>query len=141
MRTLLDTCVLSELRRSTCDQRVRLAVTELDSEELFVSVISIGEIIKGIALLDTGKRKQELLRWVHNLEHDYADQLLPVDLEVVRIWGEITAMAQKQGITIPVCDGLIASTARRYGLHLMTRNTDDFEPTGVILINPWQENT
>ncbi len=141
MRTLLDTCILSELRRSACDQRVKLAIAELANEELFVSMISMGEIIKGIALLDTGIRKQELLRWVRNLEQNYADRLLPVDLEVVRIWGEITAMAQKQGFTIPVCDGLIASTARRHGLHLMTRNTDDFEPTGVILINPWQENS
>ena len=140
MRTLLDTCVLSELRRPTCNKRVRRAVAELASEELFVSVLCIGEIIKGIALLDTGKRKRELLSWVRKLEHNYADRLLPVDLEVVQIWGEITAVAQKQGITIPVCDGLIASTARRHGLHLMTRNTDDFAPTGVILINPWKEN-
>ena len=103
-------------------------------------MLCIGEIIKGIALLDTGKRKRELLSWVRKLEHNYADRILPVDLEVVQIWGEITAVAQKQGITIPVCDGLIASTARRHGLHLMTRNTDDFEPTGVILINPWKEN-
>ena len=111
----------------------------MTSEEIFVSVISIGEIVKGIELLEAGRRKRELLSWIRNLELNYADRLLSVDLEVVRIWGEITAVAQKQGITIPVCDGLIASTARRHGLHLMTRNTADFEYTGVMLINPWND--
>ena len=139
MRALLDTCVLSELRRKDSNQTVRKTIAEFDSEALFVSVISIGEITKGIALLETSRRKQELLGWLRALEHNYADRLLPVDLEVARIWGEITAAAQKKGITIPVCDGLIASTARRHGLHLMTRNTSDFEPTGVMLINPWRE--
>ncbi len=139
MRTLLDTCILSELRRPNCNQDVKNAVAELTSEELFVSVISIGEIVKGIELLDASRRKQELLSWIRKLELNYADHLLPVDLEVVRIWGEITAVAQKRGITIPVCDGLIASTARRHGLHLMTRNTADFKYTGVMLINPWND--
>ena len=141
MRTLLDTCVLSELRRPNCDRGVRGAIDELASEELFVSVISIGEIVKGIALLEASKHKQELLNWVHKLERNYADRLLSVDLEVVRIWGEITAEAQKNGMTIPVCHGLIASTARRHGLHLMTRNIADFEPTGAMLVNPWNGNS
>ncbi len=120
--------------------RVKRAVTDLANEELYISAISIGEIIKGIALLDASRRKRELSSWVCKLEQNYADRLLPIDLEVVQIWGEMTAEAQKQGITIPVCDGLIASTARRHGLHLMTRNTDDFKATGVILINPWEKN-
>ncbi len=139
MRTLLDTCILSELRHPNCNQGVKNAVAELVSEEIFVSVISIGEIVKGIELLEASRRKKELLSWIRKLELNYADRLLPVDLEVVRIWGEITAVAQKQGITIPVCDGLIASTARRHGLHLMTRNTADFKYTGVMLINPWDD--
>ena len=139
MRTLLDTYILSELRHPNCNQGVKNAVAELVSEEIFVSVISIGEIVKGIELLEASRRKKELLSWIRKLELNYADRLLPVDLEVVRIWGEITAVAQKQGITIPVCDGLIASTARRHGLHLMTRNTADFKYTGVMLINPWND--
>lgn len=139
MRTLLDTCILSELRHPNCNHGVKNTFAELVSEEIFVSVISIGEIVKGIELLEASRRKKELLSWIRKLELNYADRLLPVDLEVVRIWGEITAVAQKQGITIPVCDGLIASTARRHGLHLMTRNTADFKYTGVMLINPWDD--
>ena len=93
MRTLLDTCVLSELRRPNGNEGVKRAVTELSNEALFVSVISIGEIVKGILLLDPSQRQKALLNWVHRLERDYADCLLPVELDVVRIWGEITASA------------------------------------------------
>ncbi|MGC1580631.1 MAG: hypothetical protein WA766_04065 [Candidatus Acidiferrales bacterium] len=67
----------------------------------------------------------------------YADRVLPVDLETSHIWGEFTASAQKSGKIVPASDGLIAATARRHDLHLMTRNTGHFEPTGVLLLNPW----
>jgi predicted nucleic acid-binding protein len=117
---------------------VRRAVEALDSENLFVSVLSIGEIAKGIALLRDGQRKRALRAWLQDLERFYADRLLAVDLETGRIWGELSAAAQQSGRTVPATDGLIAATARRHGLHLMTRNTDDFEPTGVMLVNPWR---
>ena len=138
MRVLLDTCVLSELRRPSGNRGVFRAVEEISSENLFVSVISIGEIVKGISLLVDGKRKKELQSWVQALERYYADRILTIDLETTRIWGEMTAKAQNSGKIIPVSDGLIASTARRHGLHVMTRNTADFTPTGAMLINPWE---
>jgi predicted nucleic acid-binding protein len=72
-----------------------------------------------------------------SVERHYADRVLPVDLETSHIWGELTAAAQKIGKIIPASDGLIAATARRHGLHVMTRNTEHFEPTGVMLVNPW----
>lgn len=130
MRVLLDTCVLSDLRHPHGDASVRRAVDACDSESLFVSVLSIGEIAKGIALLRESRRKRALQRWLQTLERFYGDRLLPVDLETSRIWGELTAAAQKAGRTIPATDGLIAATARRHGLHVMTRNAIDFEPTG-----------
>jgi predicted nucleic acid-binding protein len=134
---LLDTCVLSELRHSNGDPGVRRAVDAFDSESLFVSVLSIGEIAKGIALLRESRNKRALQSWLQALERLYADRLLPVDLETSRIWGELTASAQRAGRTVPASDGLIAATARRHGLHVMTRNIADFEPTGVLLLNPW----
>jgi len=137
MRVLLDTCVVSELRRPKANPRVRRAVEPLNSEGLFLSVISIGEIAKGIALLREAKKKEELRGWMHSLEHDYPDRILGVDLETSHIWGELGAEAQKSGKIVPASDGLIAATARRHGLHVMTRNTEHFEVTGVLLINPW----
>jgi toxin FitB len=137
LRVLLDTCVLSELRRPKGDPGVRRAVDALGSDDLFVSVLSVGEIAKGIALLEESKNKRNLQAWLQALERHYADRVLPVDLETSHIWGELTAAAQKTGKIVPASDGLIAATARRHGLHVMTRNTEHFEPTGVLLLNPW----
>lgn len=137
MRVLLDTCVLSEIRKAHGNQNVCRAVEELSDDDLFVSVISIGEIAKGIELLEDSKRKRALQRWLQTLERDYASRLLPIDREAGHIWGELTAVAQKRGKIVTSNDGLIAATARRHGLHVMTLNVADFEPTGVMLINPW----
>ncbi len=139
MRILLDTCALSELRKPDGHRSVRRAVDEIADDDLYISVVSIGEIAKGIELLEGGRRKRALQSWIQTLERDYADRLLPVDLEAAHIWGELTAAAQKRGRTISAGDGLIAATARRHGLHIMTRNIADFEPTGAMLINPWED--
>jgi predicted nucleic acid-binding protein len=139
VRVLLDTYVLSELLQPKGNDGVRHAVDAFDSESLFVSVLSIGEIAKGIALLKESQNKQALQIWLQTLERHYGDRVLPVDLETSRIWGELTAAAHRLGRTVPAGDGLIAATARRYGLHVMTRNTADFEPTGVLLVNPWTD--
>lgn len=140
MRVLLDTCVLSELRRPRPHPGVQRSVEALDSASLFISVATIGELAKGIALLREGRNKRALRAWLQTLEHHYTDRLLPIDLETSRIWGELTAAAQKAGRSVPASDGLIAATARRHGLHVMTRNTVDFEPTGVLLLNPWADD-
>ena len=139
MRVLLDTCVLSELRKPQPDADVLRAVDEVPDDDLFVSVISLGEIAKGMALLDESRRKRELQSWLQALERDYATRLLEVDRETAHIWGELTAAAHKNGKIISASNGLIAATARRHGLHVMTRNVSDFEPIGTMLINPWSD--
>jgi predicted nucleic acid-binding protein len=136
LRVLPDTCVLSELRRPKGHPGVRRVVEVLESDSLFVSVVSIGEIAKGTALLKESKNKRDLQAWLQALERYYADRVLPVDLETSHTWGELTATAQKAGKIVPATDGLIAATARRHGLHIMTRNTEHSEPTGVLLLNP-----
>ena len=137
VRVLLDTCVLSELRRPQGEPRVRARVEELDPDQLFLSVVTVGELTKGIALLPVGERRRQLSSWLLGLERRFAAQILPVDTEVARIWGELTAYAQTQGSQIPAGDGLIAATARRQGLHVMTRNTKHFAATGALIIDPW----
>jgi predicted nucleic acid-binding protein len=137
LRVLLDTCVLSELRRPKGHPGACRLVEALASDGLFVSVVSIGEIANRIALLRESKNKRELQAWLQTLERHYADRVHPVDLETSHTWGELTAAAQKAGKIVPASDGLIAATARRHGLHVMTRNTEHFEPTGALLLNPW----
>ncbi len=104
-----------------------------------MSVISVGEITKGIALLADGPHKRSLHVWLQTLERNYSDRILPVDIETSRIWGEVAAATQKAGRPIGAIDALIAATARRHGLVVVTRNIADFEPTGVSLLNPWDE--
>ena len=139
MKVLLDTCVLSELRRSDGEPRVRQSVESFVDSDLYVSVLTVGEIVKGIALLAPSTKKQDLQRWIQGIEQRYGDRILPVDRDISHIWGEITSRARTQGVTLPAVDGLIAATALRHGLHLMTRNTSDFATTGVLLINPWEQ--
>jgi len=139
VRVLLDTCVLSELGKPQADEGVRRAVNELPDADLFVSVISIGEIAKGIVLLDDSRRKRDLQSWLQTLERDYAARILQVDRETAHIWGELTVAARKTGQIVFASDGLIAATARCHGLHIMTRNVSDFDPTGAMLINPWSD--
>jgi len=138
MRVLLDTCVLSELRKDNCHENVHRTIQEYAEESLFLSVITIGEITKGIGLLNESHRKREIQSWLQTMERYYSDRILSIDLEIVRIWGELTATAQKSGKIIAASDGLIAATALRHGLHIVTRNISDFEPSGGLLINPWE---
>jgi len=137
MRLLLDTCAILETRKADADPGLKKLMKEADESDLFISVISLGEIVKGVSLLDEGKRKKELLSWITGLERIFADRILDIDRETAHIWGEVTAKASKAGRTVSACDGLIAAIALRHGLHLVTRDSEDFKPTGVLLIDPW----
>ncbi len=138
MRVLVDTCVLSTVHGPKANARVRQRLSETPETDLFLSVITIGEIVNGVARLAQGKRRRELEAWLTQIEQIYGSRILPVDVETGRIWGEVTAKAGKNGRVIPVADGLIAATALRHGLHVMTRNSADFQATGVLLIDPWE---
>lgn len=139
MRVLLDTCVLSELYKPSPIESVKNALNSISDNNLYLSVITIGELKKGIALLLGGNRKNDLENWFNDIEKNYSQKILSIDVETATIWGEITAKAKKQGFTLAIADGLIAATAIRHGLYLMTRNVKDFDFTGVLLINPWGE--
>ena len=139
MRTLVDTCVLSELRRTDGNPRVRAMFATIAESDVFLSVLTIGELRKGIDRLKPGPKKHALSAWIDRLGMDAEGRILSVDLETAVIWGEVSARAEKKGRPIPTIDGLLAATALRHGLHLMTRNVADFEPTGVLLVNPWED--
>jgi predicted nucleic acid-binding protein len=139
MRTLLDTCVISELRQSRPDPTVLAAVSRIPQADLFISVISMGEIQKGIALLPQGLRRRELDLWFAGLSSRFTDQLVDVDLDTAIIWGELSASIRLGGRTVMPADLLIAASALRHGLRVMTRNTRDFVSNGVPLIDPWVE--
>ena len=138
MRVLLDTCVVSELWRKGGAEKVRRRVSVLRANDAYLSVLTIGEITKGIHLLNESKKRRDLHSKLTFLETEYQQHILPIDVEIIKLWGEMLALSQKKGKSIPVSDGLIAATAKHHGLHIMTRNVSDFEGTGTMLINPWE---
>jgi len=139
VRFLLDTCVLVEMQRPRGNQHVRDRVSQLHKRQVFMSVISIGELTRGISIIEgNAERKHRLSVWLSDLQERYADQILPFDVEVSQLWGELTAAAALRGHTVPATDGQIAATARRYGLYVMTRNVRHFREAGVEIVNPWE---
>ena len=132
---LLDTNVVSETRRTRPAPNVTAFLEAVDSAGLFVSVLTLGELRKGVAARrQTDPISAEQLGvWVDGIETTFADRVLPVDAAVARIWGELSA-----GRNLPVIDTLIAATAIAGGLTLVTRNTRDVAATGVPLIDPSQ---
>ena len=139
MKVLLDTCILAEMRLGNCCPILREFLNSIEDKDLFISVITIGEITKGIVRLIESRKKSDLINWVNELELLYSDRILPIDREVALLWGEITARAEKEGITVPGIDGLIAATALYHGLHVTTRNSKHFKGTGAFIINPGRD--
>ncbi len=132
MSYLVDTCVVSEARRRSTAALAWL--NAVDPAALFLSVITIGEIAKGIAARERTDpiAAAALGRWLDGLRNAYARNVLAIDDAVAITWGHM--MAQR---TLPVSDGLIAATARVHNLTLVTRNVADFAQTGVDVVNPW----
>ena len=137
MKYLLDTCVISEIVKP-CPSKLFIEwLGETPSDRLYLSVLTIGEIRKGISRLPTSRKKTKLSGWLNTLIEDYKDRILPVDLTVAENWGEMQSSAEKSGISLPTIDGLIASIARTHNLVLVTRNESDFQGCTVLLFNPW----
>jgi toxin FitB len=138
MKYLLDTCVISELVKPQPDRKVVEWVRRQDETALFLSVVTIGEIEKGIARLERGRRKQLLRDWVDNtLSRRFSGRILSFDCETASRWGRISGEAARKGKPLPVLDGMLAATALINGLTLVTRDTGVLASTGVQIFNPW----
>lgn len=139
MSFLLDTCVLSEALSKKTNPQVLGFVDDLDPEDVYLSVITIGELFKGIEKLPKSRRKNELQAWFNDeLLVRYDGKILPLDTRTLMAWGTLIARLESDGHTMPAIDSLIAATAITYELVLITRNVDDFEKSGIEIINPWK---
>jgi toxin FitB len=137
MSYLVDSNVLSESSKSRGDPHVLEWMSDHDAQ-LYVSVISLGEILKGIHLLDSGRRRTQIERWYQRIERWAASRILPVDPSLMEVWAQFYASHQRSGRRLPLMDSLLAATALRYKLTLVTRNTADF-PEDVPVLNPWTD--
>lgn len=131
---LIDTMVLSELRKKQRNSRVLEWLERQRSADLFVSVISIGEIERGISLqrAKNPRLAENIAAWLDWILSIYSDRLLPFDLRAARRWGELSAAVGNQSV-----DLMIAATALERGLTVVTLNVSDFAPTGVAIVNPF----
>lgn len=134
MAYLLDTCILSELRKAHCNRGVANWISRVSPQEQYLSVITLGEIRRGVEQrrLKDPRAATELERWLLALETHHAKRVLPISLQVADRWGRLSPRQP-----LPAADGLIAATALENDLVVVTRNTADFERSGVETLNPF----
>ena len=138
---LLDTNVLSEFsRRGEPDPQVRKWLSSAVPESLYVSILMLAEIRRGIELLPVSKRREQLESWLETeLVASFRDaNILPVTKAIAERWAVLSARGQERGVQLAVMDGLIAATALEHGLTLVTRNVRDFSSLPVPMLNPWE---
>lgn len=135
MSFLLDTNVVSEARKATGNAQVRRWIESVPGDDLYLSVLVVGEIRQGIERLRPRDPAQAKVyeAWLIRLQQDYAERIVPITEEIAEEWGRLNAAGQ-----LPVIDGLLAATAKVKSLTLVTRNTADVARTGVQLLNPFE---
>ena len=139
MSYLIDTNVISELARPKPDAAVLDWFGNTPDEALFLSVLTLGEIRKGVEKLLEPQRREKLRLWLeHDLRDWFGSRILPIGPSVADHWGRLLAQA---GRPVPAIDSLLAATALHHDLRLVTRNTKDFDYAGLEVINPWETAT
>lgn len=139
MKALLDTCVISELVSKQPDPKVVARIDSLDPEDIYLSVITIGEIVKGIEKLPKSRRKTDLQIWLKDdLLVRFEGNIIALDAEALVKWGVLMAHLEAAGRIMPAIDSLIAATALAKKMTLFTRNVSDFDSAGIEIVNPWE---
>ncbi len=136
---LLDTNCVSELVRVKPEPRVVEWMEATDEALLYLSVLTLGEIRKGLAGLAQGRRRARLETWLEvDLQARFEGRILAIDAPVADRWGLLAAQAKSSGISLPIIDGLLAATALHYNLTVVTRNSSDFRNAQIQVLNPWE---
>jgi predicted nucleic acid-binding protein len=137
MKYLVDTCIVSELANPRCDPGVKRFMASLDTDTLYISTVSLGELQYGVDKLPNSKKKKRLAEWLaKEVLPSYYEHIIEVDTAVALKWGTLRATHNR---TLPLVDALLAATALARDLTLLTRNTRDFAGiAGLSLRNPWE---
>jgi len=138
VKYLLDTCLISEMVKKEPNLAVVSWLDEQDEQTLFLSVLNLGELQKGISKLPDGAKKDGLQAWVTlDLVERFTGRIIDIDLNTALCWGRLQGEAERLGVKLPVMDSLIAAVAAAHGLIVVTRNVRDMERCGVKVCNPW----
>lgn len=141
MKYLLDTCVISEVVKNQPNKKVISWLNSQDENDLYLSVLTFGEIAKGINKINDQKRKRKLQLWLdEDLKSRFKNRIIAINLTVSIQWGIIQAAAEQQGKTMPAIDGLIAVSGLVNHCIVVTRNINDMQQSSVELFNPWKES-
>lgn len=138
---LLDTNVISEAMKPAPDDTVRAWLDEQAAETLYLSSVTIAELLFGIGALPTGKRKDRLTEALDGVMELFADRFLPFDVAAARRYADLAVKARTAGKGFPTPDGYIAAIAASRGFTVATRDTSAFDAAGVAVINPWNINS
>lgn len=139
MKYLLDTCVISELAKTSPNKKVISWTTRNNEADFYLSTLTFGELYKGISKLPPSKRKASLQQWVdEDLKERFKNRTIDINLRVVKVWGEIQGQSELKGRPMPAIDGLIAATGLVYNLVVVTRNISDMTQSEASLLNPWR---
>ncbi|MFZ0138486.1 MAG: type II toxin-antitoxin system VapC family toxin [Candidatus Sulfotelmatobacter sp.] len=140
MSYLLDTNCISEPTRERPEPRVLSWLDAVDESQLYLSVLTLGEIRKGASALPESRRRSHLEVWLERqVKVRFSGRILPISDDIAERWGWLAAEAKIRGRSLPVIDGLLAATALHHNLVLVSRNITDFLVTRVPILNPWME--
>lgn len=140
MNYLFDTCVISEVIRAKPDAKVLRWLEQVPDDRIYLSVLTLGELRKGILRLDDTRKARRLQLWLDTeVRARFQARLLPIDAEVALEWGKVCAEAERSGHPRPSIDALLAATAITHHLTLVTRNTADIAHTRAEVFNPWAD--
>ncbi len=138
MKYLLDTCVISELVKKKSNSNVIRWLESADDDSLFLSILTIGEIQKGISKLPDSNKKTFIQNWLDNdLINRFSNRIIDINIEIINIWGILIGKSESKGISIPTIDSLIGATAIAQNMTVITRNIRDIEKTGAKTLNIW----
>jgi predicted nucleic acid-binding protein len=138
MNYLLDTCLISELAKSKPQEKVVDWVLNQNETNFYISVLTFGELHKGVEKLPESKKKESLRIWMEDdLINRFKNRIIAIDMRISIIWGKILCAAEKIGRPMPAIDSLIAASGIARNLTVVTRNVTDMEQSGVNLLNPW----
>ncbi|MDQ3747569.1 MAG: type II toxin-antitoxin system VapC family toxin [Acidobacteriota bacterium] len=139
MNFLLDTCIISEPKQKRPSAKVLEWLDAQDESKLYLSVLTVGEIKKGITRLESSKKKVTLEKWLEQLRMRFSRRILPLSEKTFLVWGKMYGEFERMGVVRPAFDSLLEATALEHDMILVTRNVKIFHDSQVTILNPWTD--
>ena len=139
MNFLLDTCTISEPKQKHPSEKVLEWLDAQDESKLYLSVLTLGEIKKGITRLESSKKKATLEKWLEQLRMRFSRRILPLSEKTFLVWGKMYGEFERKGIVRPAFDSLLEATALEHDMIFVTQNVKNFHDSQITILNPWAD--